>query len=49
MESLLQFCVTKSITNFLKDESYVKNMVDMLSSFVLQVANKNGSMYPPTT
>jgi hypothetical protein len=43
------FDKTRSIANFLEDESFVKNLVDMLSFFVLQVAKINGSMYPPTS
>jgi hypothetical protein len=39
---------TRSIVDLLKDEYFVKDLVDMLSSFVLQVTKKDGSLYPPT-
>jgi hypothetical protein len=39
---------TRSIVDLLEDESPVKDLVDMFSSFVLQVAKKDGTMYPPT-
>jgi hypothetical protein len=50
-DELRVFCdfdTTRSIANLLEDEYFVKNLVDMLSSFVLQVPKKDGSMYPPT-
>jgi hypothetical protein len=40
--------ITRSIAYLLKDEYFRKDMVDMISSFVLQVAKKDGSLYPPT-
>lgn len=43
------FCgldTTKSIANLSKDESFVKDSMDMFSSFVLQIAKKDGTMYP---
>jgi hypothetical protein len=39
---------TRSIANLLENESFVKDLVNMLSSFVLQVVKKDGSLYPPT-
>ncbi len=42
------FDTTRSIANLLEDEFCINNLVDMLSFFVLQVAKKNGSMYPLT-
>ncbi len=41
------FDMQKSITN-LENEKFIKYIVDMLSSFVLQVAKKDGSLYLPT-
>jgi hypothetical protein len=38
---------TRSIAYLLKDEYFVKDLVDMISSFILQVAKKDGSLYPP--
>jgi hypothetical protein len=40
--------ITISIANLLENESFVKDLLDMLSSFVLQVAKKDGCLYPPT-
>jgi hypothetical protein len=40
--------MTKSISNIFESEGSIKNSVDMLSIFVLQVAKKDGSPYPPT-
>ncbi len=42
------FDTTSSIVDLSKNESSIKNLVDMLSSFILQVAKKDGNMYPPT-
>jgi type VI protein secretion system component VasA len=38
----------KLIANLSKDENFVMALVDMLSIFVLQVAKKDGNIYPPT-
>jgi hypothetical protein len=38
----------KLIANLSEDENFVMTLVDMLSNFVLQVAKKDGNMYPPT-
>jgi hypothetical protein len=40
--------ITISIVDLLENEYFVKDLVDMLSSFVLQVAKKDGSFYAPT-
>lgn len=42
------FDTTSSIVDLSKDESSIKNLVDMLSSSILQVAKKDGSIYLPT-
>jgi len=42
------FDTIRLIVDLLEDESFVKNLMDMLSSFVLQVAKKDGNMYPLT-
>jgi len=42
------FNMAKSIVNLFENEGLIKDLVDMLSSFVLQVAKKYGSLYPPT-
>jgi len=39
--------MTRSIAHLSKDE-FVKDLVDMFSSFVLQVAKKGDSMYFPS-
>ncbi len=39
------FDTTKSIVDLSKDEGLIKDLVDMLSSFILQVAKKDGSLY----
>ncbi len=39
--------MTRSIAHLSKDE-FVKDLVDMFSSFVLQVAKKGDSMYSPS-
>jgi len=39
---------TRSIVDLLEEESFVKDLINMLSSFVLQVAKKDGSLYLPT-
>jgi hypothetical protein len=36
------------IANLSKDENFVMALADMLSIFVLQVAKKDGNMYPLT-
>lgn len=46
--SFCGFDINKSITNLLEDESSITNLVDMLSSLVLQVAKQDDSLYPPT-
>jgi hypothetical protein len=38
----------KLIVNILEDKSSIKNLVDMLFSFVLQVAKQDDSLYPLT-
>jgi hypothetical protein len=38
----------KSIVDLLEDESFLKDVVDMLFSFLLQVAKKDGCFYSPT-
>jgi hypothetical protein len=40
--------MTKLIFDLFEDEGSFKNLVDMLSISVLQVAKKDGSFYPPT-
>jgi hypothetical protein len=40
--------MAKFIANLSKDEGLIKDFVDMLSSFVLQVSKKDGNIYPPT-
>jgi hypothetical protein len=40
--------MVKSIANLFEDEGLIKDLVDMISSFVLQVAKKDGNLYPPT-
>jgi hypothetical protein len=42
------FDTTSLIANLSKDESSIKNLVDMLSCFILQVAKNDGNMYPLT-
>jgi hypothetical protein len=41
------FDTIKSIVDIL-NKGLIKGLVDMLSSFILQVTKKNGSLYPPT-
>jgi hypothetical protein len=41
------FDTMKSITYLSKDEFSIKYLVDMISSFVLQVVKKDGNMYIP--
>jgi hypothetical protein len=48
MKAILWFDMTKSIFDLFEDEGSVKNFVDMLPIFVLQVAKKDDSLYPPT-
>jgi hypothetical protein len=48
MESFSRFDTTRSIADFSKDEFFVKDVVDMLSTFVLQVTKNYGNMYLPT-
>lgn len=43
------FNISKSIVDLLKDESLMKDLVDMLSSLILQFAKKDGNLYPPTS
>jgi hypothetical protein len=40
--------MTKLIVDLFEDESLVKNLVQMLSTFVLQVAKKDNSLYHST-
>ncbi len=40
------FDTTKFITNLFEDEGSIKDLEDMLSSFVLYIAKKNGSLHP---
>jgi hypothetical protein len=40
--------IDKSIENLFEDEYFVKDLIDMLSSFILQVAKIDGNLYPPT-
>jgi hypothetical protein len=42
------FNTSKSIVGLSKDESLMKNLVNMLSYFVLQVREKNNNLWPPT-
>jgi hypothetical protein len=39
--------MTKLIIDISKDEGSIKNLVDMLSTFVLHVVEKDGSLCPP--
>jgi len=39
------FNTTKFIVDLSKDESSIKDLVDMLSSFILQVAKKDDNLY----
>jgi hypothetical protein len=49
MESLLDgFDKKKYIVDFFEDESFIKDLMDILSSFALQVAKKICSLYIPT-
>jgi hypothetical protein len=36
------------VVNLFEHEDFLKGLVDMLSMFVVQVAPKNWSFYPPT-
>jgi hypothetical protein len=38
------FNMVKSIVNMFEDEGLIKDLVDMLLSFVLQVAKKDGNL-----
>lgn len=42
------FNTIKSITDIFLNENLTKDLVDMLLSFVLQVAKKYDKLYPPT-
>jgi hypothetical protein len=42
------FDTTKFVIDLLEDESLVKDLGDMLSSFVLYVEDQIGSLHPPT-
>jgi hypothetical protein len=42
------FNTIKSIADIFLNENLTKDLVDMLLSFVLQVAKKYGKLYPPT-
>jgi hypothetical protein len=42
------FDTSKFIIDLFEDEGSIKDLVDMLFSFFLQVAKKDGSLYPPT-
>ncbi len=48
MEAIRGFDMTKFIANLSKDEGSVKNLVDMLSIFILHMVEKNDSLCPPT-
>jgi hypothetical protein len=39
------FDTTKSIVDLFEDEGSIKDLVDMLSSFILQVVKKDGNFY----
>jgi len=39
------FDTTKPIVDLSEDEGLIKDLVDMLSSLILQVAKKDGSLY----
>lgn len=41
------FDTMKSITNLLEDEHVVMVLVNMLTTFILQAANKDDTLYPP--
>ncbi len=42
------FDTTKSGIDLLEDEGSIKDLEDMLSSFILYVVEKNGSLHPRT-
>jgi len=42
------FDTSKIIVDLSENEGLIKDLVDMLFSFVLQVVKKDGSLYPPT-
>lgn len=48
MEKFHGFDTNKLIINLLEDEFFIKDLVDMLSSFVLQVVKQDDNLYPPT-
>jgi hypothetical protein len=41
------FDTSKSIVDLLENESSMKDLVDMLSFLILQVAKKDSNLYPP--
>ncbi len=45
---LYGYHVKKSIVNISIDEDSIKELVDMLSFFILHVSKKNGSLHLPT-
>jgi hypothetical protein len=45
MASVSRFWHEKLITNLSENEESIKDLVDMLSSFVLQVAKKDDNLY----
>jgi hypothetical protein len=48
MKKFHGFDTTKFIANILENEFFVKDLVDILFSFVLQVAKKDVNLYPQT-
>ncbi len=47
-KSFCGFDTTKFVTDLLEDEGSIKDLGDMLSSFVLYVEDQIGSLHPPT-
>ncbi len=45
---LCGFGTERSIANVSKDVNSIKELMDMLAMFILQVATKDGSLYPLT-
>jgi hypothetical protein len=48
MEEVHGFGRERSIANVSKDVNSIKELVDMLAMFILQVAINDGSLYPLT-
>jgi hypothetical protein len=42
------FDIERSIANLFEDEGFVMVLINMLYLFILQVAKKDKSLYPPT-